>query len=460
MPEPPAARCWAVPARRRPGLAPGGAPGAHPRRAERRRDRGLGAGLGARRPAGPDAGRGRAGARTSGARGVRGPVLTPERDFTGKVAAARACRPPSAVALPGRGSRTCDDPGVRERAADRVVHAPRRAARAATCRSCGRGDLAGQGWGINPDLGGYRIFRAMRGARARTSSCAAATTIYADGPLTETVDAARRADLAQRRHAGEDARSPRRSTSSAASSPTTCSTSNLRAFAAAVPQINQWDDHEVRNNWYPGQILDRRALHREARRRARRPGHGRRSSSGCRSATVDGGRIYRQVSHGPLLDVFVLDMRTYKDPNDANVYADPQRGLLGARSSASGSSASSPRSHGDLEGDRQRPAARPRRAGRRRARSRASRRATRARRSGRELEFAEVLRVRAPAPASRGMVFLTADVHYTSAHHYDPSRAAFGDFDPVLGVRLRPAQRGRVRPERAGRARSARRRCS
>ncbi|CAM5370319.1 hypothetical protein SRIMM317S_03182 [Streptomyces rimosus subsp. rimosus] len=31
---------------------------------------------------------------------------------------------------------------------------------------------------------------------------------------------------------------------------------NLRRFNAQVPTIIQWDDHEVRNNWYPGQILD------------------------------------------------------------------------------------------------------------------------------------------------------------------------------------------------------------
>jgi phosphodiesterase/alkaline phosphatase D-like protein len=29
---------------------------------------------------------------------------------------------------------------------------------------------------------------------------------------------------------------------------------NLRAFAAEVPQVDQWDDHDVRNN--PGQIID------------------------------------------------------------------------------------------------------------------------------------------------------------------------------------------------------------
>ncbi|NEE30091.1 alkaline phosphatase, partial [Streptomyces sp. SID7982] len=31
---------------------------------------------------------------------------------------------------------------------------------------------------------------------------------------------------------------------------------NVRRFNAHVPSVVQWDDHEVRNNWYPGQILD------------------------------------------------------------------------------------------------------------------------------------------------------------------------------------------------------------
>jgi alkaline phosphatase D len=41
------------------------------------------------------------------------------------------------------------------------------------------------------------------------------------------------------------------------------------------------------------------------------------------------GRIYRRISHGPLLDLFILDMRTYKDPNGPDVYADPSIGMLG-----------------------------------------------------------------------------------------------------------------------------------
>src|SRR5258708_28903223 len=30
---------------------------------------------------------------------------------------------------------------------------------------------------------------------------------------------------------------------------------NKRRFAAEVPFLVQWDDHETRNNWYPGQTL-------------------------------------------------------------------------------------------------------------------------------------------------------------------------------------------------------------
>ena len=30
---------------------------------------------------------------------------------------------------------------------------------------------------------------------------------------------------------------------------------NVKQFNAEVPILAQWDDHEVTNNWYPGEIL-------------------------------------------------------------------------------------------------------------------------------------------------------------------------------------------------------------
>ena len=48
---------------------------------------------------------------------------------------------------------------------------------------------------------------------------------------------------------------------------------------------------------------------------------------------------------------------------------------------------------------------------------------------GRELELADILSF-----IKRGKIYntvwLTADVHYTAAHYFDPNQAAFQDFDP------------------------------
>lgn len=48
---------------------------------------------------------------------------------------------------------------------------------------------------------------------------------------------------------------------------------------------------------------------------------------------------------------------------------------------------------------------------------------------GRELGLADVLSF-LKREGIRNHLWLTADVHYTAAHHYSPDRAAFGDFDP------------------------------
>ena len=47
---------------------------------------------------------------------------------------------------------------------------------------------------------------------------------------------------------------------------------------------------------------------------------------------------------------------------------------------------------------------------------------------GRELEIAQLLQF-IQRERVRNVVWLTADVHYTAAHHYHPNRAQFQDFD-------------------------------
>ena len=95
---------------------------------------------------------------------------------------------------------------------------------------------------------------------------------------------------------------------------------NVRRFNAEVPMLAQWDDHEVRNNWYPGPDARRRPVLGQERRPPRRAGRGGRSSSTCRSAPRrdDPERIYRSVRYGPSLEVFLLDQRSYRGPNSAN----------------------------------------------------------------------------------------------------------------------------------------------
>ena len=67
---------------------------------------------------------------------------------------------------------------------------------------------------------------------------------------------------------------------------------------------------------------------------------------------------------------------------------------------------------------------------------------------GRELEIADLLRFIKRADI-RNTVWLTADVHYTAAHYYDPNKAAFQDFEPFWEFVSGPAPRRHLRSQRA-----------
>ena len=64
---------------------------------------------------------------------------------------------------------------------------------------------------------------------------------------------------------------------------------------------------------------------------------------------------------------------------------------------------------------------------------------------GRELEFAELLTFIKRA-GIRNTVWLTADVHYTAAHYYDPNKAQFQDFEPFWEFVSGPAHAGTFGP--------------
>jgi alkaline phosphatase D len=64
---------------------------------------------------------------------------------------------------------------------------------------------------------------------------------------------------------------------------------------------------------------------------------------------------------------------------------------------------------------------------------------------GRELELAAVLSA-FKRNRVKNVVWITADVHYAAAHHYDPSRAAFTDFDPFWEFVAGPIAAGTFGP--------------
>ncbi|MFC0597855.1 alkaline phosphatase D family protein [Streptomyces palmae] len=289
------------------------------------------------------------------------------------------------------------------------------------------GDLAGQGWGINPDRGGYRIFEEMRRLDPDFFLCSG-DNIYADSPIAPTVTLPdgstwRNVTTPEKAKVAETLEEFR------GNFRYNLLDHNLRAFNAQLPTITQWDDHEVRNNWYPGQILtDARYTEKRVDVLAARAQRAFSEYFPVSTLRPDGdGRVYRVVRYGPLLDVFVLDMRTYRNANSPGRQPDDAQGILGAeqlswlkrelsRSRAVWKVIASDMPLGLVvadgatnfeavaQGDPGAPL-------------------------GRELQVAELLR-HIKHQRITGTVWLTADVHYTSAQHYDPARAAFTDFAP------------------------------
>ncbi|WP_281445803.1 alkaline phosphatase D family protein, partial [Paenarthrobacter nicotinovorans] len=116
------------------------------------------------------------------------------------------------------------------------------------------GDTAGQGWGINEEIGGMRGYKAMHDVRP-DFFIHSGDTIYADGPIAESVTEKDgqvwrnivTEEVSKVAETLKEFRGRHRYNSLDA---------NMRSLFADVPVIAQWDDHETHNNWYPGQVLD------------------------------------------------------------------------------------------------------------------------------------------------------------------------------------------------------------
>jgi alkaline phosphatase D len=365
---------------------------------------------------------------------VRGPVLTPATGGTGKLRLDHLA--------PGRTVHyrvTAEDLDRRTRSEALTGSFQTAPTGREDVRFTWSGDVAGQGWGINPDIGGMTAYRSML-RRDPDFFLHSGDTVYSDGPLVESVTLPdgrvwRNIVTPEKSKVAETLDEYRGQFAY------NLLDDNVRAFAARVPSFVQWDDHEVLNNWYPGEILD---LPQYTEKRVDVLA-GRASQAFHEWQPIDkrravDGRVYRSFRYGKHVELFVLDMRTYKDANTAP--RDQPGVILGARqarwlvdglskSQATWKIVANDLPIGltvpdgtDIEGVANGLPGVP---------------------GGREHELAGVFRTLARRRV-RNVVWLTADVHYTAAHHYSPDRAAIGDFDPFWEFVSGPLHAGAFGP--------------
>ena len=306
-------------------------------------------------------------------------------------------------------------------------------------------DTVGQGWGINPDWGGLRLYETMRRAQPDVF-VNLGDTIYADQPLAAAVTLD---DGSTWKNVVTEAKSKVAQTLNDYRG---CHRYNyldehMRRFNAEVPQIVMWDDHEVLDNWYWERRKDDDARYQEKSvavlaARARQAFF---EYTPLPLVGEDPERVYRSIPLGGLAEVFALDMRTYKGANSANrqIAMDPASAIFGPaqlawlkrslrESKAIWKIVAADLPLGLVVGDGP---------GKYEAVANGDAGAP----LGRELELADLLRDLKRNNVAN-VIVITADVHYCAAHHYDPSRARFTDFIPFWEFVAGPLHAGTFGP--------------
>jgi len=281
------------------------------------------------------------------------------------------------------------------------------------------GDTAGQGWGIDPAHGGMRTYGTMLENRP-DFFIHCGDHIYADCPIEAELklpDGSRWRNIVTE----EKSAVAHSLTQFRGNYKYNLLDENLRAFNAQVPMLAQWDDHEVTNDWSPAGTADETGYAEDGTSRlvarAARAFH---EFMPIRNIPAQAGRIYRKVGYGPLLDVFLVDMRSYRDStwnkdgdgSETCILGPVQLAWLKRELAAShatwkviaadmpiGLISEDAIALGDGPPER------------------------------RECEIADLLSFMKRA-GIRNTVWLTADMHYTAAHRYEPNRAVFQNFEP------------------------------
>jgi alkaline phosphatase D len=301
------------------------------------------------------------------------------------------------------------------------------------------GDTCGQGYGRNPELGGLIGYKAMREAQPALW-VHSGDMIYADNPILAEIKVGDRIwknitneNMARVAQTLEDFR---------ARYQYTLDDDHARALAAEVPIVAQWDDHDVHNNWWPHEHLkleDPRYTSQDDASVL---------ATWARQAMLEwtpapAGPVQRVVHYGPLMDIIVMDCRSFRTPNptgsgDAEMLGSAQVAwLIDAIASSKarwkviacdqplgvviGDGPDNVRREGFADGD---PGV-----------------------HGREVELTKILG-ELKRRNVKNVVWITADVHYAAAHRYDPTRATFTDFDPFWELVAGPIHAGSFGPNK------------
>jgi alkaline phosphatase D len=281
------------------------------------------------------------------------------------------------------------------------------------------GDTAGQGWGIDRSRGGMRTYSTMLENRP-DFFIHSGDHIYADCPIPTELKLPGggiwRNIVTEEKSVVAHSLAQFRGNYKY-----NLLDDNVRAFNAEVPMLAQWDDHEVTNDWSPIGTADDTGYAEDGTsrlvERARRAFF---EFMPIRAIPQQAGRVYRKIGYGPLLDVFLIDMRSYRDSTwnksddsvDTCILGPVQLAWLKrelAASDATWKVIAADLPIGVISEDAIALGNGPP--------------------ERREHEIADLLSFIKHAGVAN-TVWLTADMHYTAAHHYDPNRAVFTDFEP------------------------------
>lgn len=306
-------------------------------------------------------------------------------------------------------------------------------------------DTVGQGWGLNEVFGGLRLYETMFQAQPDLFiHCG--DTIYADGPLLPEV---KLDDGTVWRNMVTPAKSKVAETLDEyrGNYQYNLIDQHMRRFNAGVAQAVLWDDHEVRDNWYETRDLsqDKRYTVTSTAILAARARQAFLEYNPIARAADDPERIYRTVASGPLVEVFALDLRSYRGANSENRQTEvtDESRIMGSRQVEwlKAQLASSQSTWKVIASDM--PIGLVVRDGDSRFEAVAN--ADDGPPLGRELELADLLRF-IHVRGIRNVVWITGDVHYCAAHHYDPARARARDFDPFWEFVAGPLHAGTFGP--------------